>query len=100
MPTILVYRSLSCLLHDKKWLRPVKTSNVPLVVILPGALESESKTAPQDIRISDSIVRYANRRLLLAVEDFGILAFSRIEIEVGFHAACKHMGDHRDHHML
>jgi hypothetical protein len=37
----------------------------PLVVILPRVLESESKAAPQDIRVPDGTIRYANARSLL-----------------------------------
>jgi hypothetical protein len=63
----------------------------PLVIILPGALETESKAAPQEIRVPDSIIRYANRRSLLPIEDCRIVAFLCIKIEVGFHTAGKHI---------
>src|ERR1700730_17031538 len=61
-----------------------------LVVIMPRALEAEAKTAAQDICILESIIRYANRRSLLPVKDFRLLAFWRIKIEIGFHTAGQH----------
>src|SRR5208337_3313036 len=62
----------------------------PFIVILPGALEAESKATPQDICIYDPLIRYANCRSLPTAEDFRILAFRRIKIEVSLHTATQH----------
>jgi hypothetical protein len=62
-----------------------------LVVILPGALESESKATLQEIRVSGSIIVYPNGRSLLSAKDLRVLAFLCIKIEVSFHTAGKHI---------
>src|SRR5580704_13882370 len=62
-----------------------------LVVVLPGAFETESKAAPQEIRIPDGMVRHAKCELLLPADDFRIRAFLCIKIEVSFHTAGKHI---------